>query len=130
MTLDGIRQAFMVRMATWTDAPVAWDGLPTPPAVEDAQTNGDPWVYAATQNGDTLLDTLDDDTAKTGLLALQVLTAEDVGEKSANDIADSLITHLAHYRTADFKVRQANVNRVGPANGYYRINLLFPFLAD
>ncbi len=94
-------------------------------AVKDAQANGTPWVYAT-----TLLYTLDDDTAKTGLLTLQVLTAEDVGEKPANDIADSLILHLAHYRTAGLKVRQANVTRVGPADGYYRLNLLFPFLAD
>lgn len=130
MTLDEIRQVFMVRMAAWDDAPVAWDGAPTPPAVQDAQTNGTPWVFAATQNGDTLLDTLDDDTAKTGFLTLQVLTAENVGEKPANDIADSLIAHLAHYRTAGLKVRQANVTRVGPADGYYRLNLLFPFLAD
>ncbi len=129
MTLDEIRQAFMVRMAAWDGAPVAWDGTKTPPAVQDAQANGTPWVYAATQNGDTLLDTLDDDTAKTGLFTLQVMTAEDVGEKPANDIADSLILHLAHYRTVGLKVRQANVTRPGPADGYYRINLLFPFLA-
>ncbi len=129
MTLDGIRAAYMARLQSWADAPVAFDNSYTPPSVKAAQTNGDPWIYVSFQNGDSQLAQLDDTDWKTGLLQIQVLTGMNVGEKPANAIADSLITHLAHYRDGKLKTRQANVTRVGQANEYYRINLSFPFVA-
>jgi hypothetical protein len=129
MTLDGIRAALMTRMASWTDAPAAWEGLPTPPAVEQAQASKSPWIFVRVDNGDTLTNTVGDATTLTGLIAVQIHTAQDIGTKPANDIADSVIAHLQHYRGGGLLIRQAQVARAGPGDGYYRLALNFPFIA-
>ncbi len=130
MTLEDVRLAIISHVAGWADAPLAFDNLPTPPAVKAAQDSGDPWARVTINDGDGILRNLADDVARTGLVALQVFSAEQVGERPARVIASSLCAHLEHYRSGGLKLRQANPSRAGQADGYYQININIPFVAD
>lgn len=130
MTLEDVRLAIITRVAGWTDAPLAFDNLPTPPAVTTAQQNSTPWVRVTINDGAGILRNLNDDVARTGLVSLQVFSAEDVGDRPARVIASSLCAHLEHYRAGGLRLRQANPSRTGKADGYYQINVSIPFVAD
>lgn len=130
MTLEDLRLVIMTRVADWGDAPLAFDNLPTPPAVASAQKSGDPWVFVTINDGDGVLRNFDNDVARTGLVILQVFAGRNKGERPARVVASSLCDHLEHYRSGGLVMRQANPSRAGDNKGHFQLNINIPFIAD
>lgn len=131
MTLEQIRVAIATRLVGWTDAPIAWNGLPASPSVKAAQDASpkQPWIRVTILHGDGIPATLDDAVFRTGIIAIQVFTADNVGERPATALVDSLTTLLEHWRSGDLKTRQANPGPVNQADGWQQMNVNFPFVA-
>tara|TARA_R100000789_G_scaffold98592_1_gene102825 strand:- start:423 stop:821 length:399 start_codon:yes stop_codon:yes gene_type:complete len=131
MTFEEIRAAVEVHVAAWTGAPIAFDGVPLSQDVIDAQEARNPWVRLTIQHGDSFTAGIGANPCvrRTGLIMVQIFTARDVGSRSAMLLADSLAQHLEYYRSGELETLAASVNRVGPSEGYYQVNLTVPFRA-
>ncbi|WP_299231713.1 phage tail terminator-like protein [uncultured Halomonas sp.] len=129
MTLEQIRLTVATRLAQWHDAPIAWNNLPASPSVKAAQDAGSPWVRATLLPGDAQLAAFDDSVIDSGLLALQIFTSRNVGERPGILIADSLRAHLAHYRADGVRLRQGNPGSGPPDDNWHMMTLQIPFSA-
>ena len=131
MTFEQIRQAIEGRMAQWADAPIAFDGVPNSPALQAAIDAKDPWVRLTIQHGSSLTAYIGDGpkARRTGLVMLQVFTAENKGSRPAAVLADSIAAHLEFYQDGQLETQAASVQRVGPSNGWYQYNVSLPFRA-
>lgn len=131
MTLEQIRLIIATRLAAWDEAPIAWNNVPLSPDVIVAQQADpkQPWIRATILNGDGITATFKDDVIRTGILAIQIFTARNVGERPAALLADSLIDQLEHYRSGGLKLRQANPGGGVPDDGWHQLNLSIPFVA-
>jgi hypothetical protein len=129
MSFEAIRLAVEGHMATWSEAPIAWDNYPESQAVKDAQVAKAPWVRVAINHGDSFTAGLGSapHVRRTGLISLQVFTGEDKSSRNAHLIADSLAKHLQYYTDGPFSTRAASMQRVGPRDGYYQANVTVPF---
>ena len=135
MTPEEIRQTLEGHMATWTDAPVAFDGHPATPAVTSAQDDNTPWVRFTIAPGTTVNRSITDKPCprRPGLVLIQIFTARDVGTSPARTLASSLVTHWEN-QTLDsigpLWTLEASEQRVGPDSNYFQINLTIPYRAD
>lgn len=131
MTFSEIHNAVVARMASWADAPYAWDGQPSSRAVLDAQAAKQPWVRLSINHGTSTTAALgtNPEVRRTGLIFVQVFIAENSGTRPANQIADSLAAHLQYYRDGHFETLAASLTRVGPQDGWYQCNVSLPFRA-
>lgn len=129
MGFESIRIAAESRLAAWNGAPVAYDNVRPSQAVLDAQAAKEPWVRLTIQHGDSFTAGLADapHVRRTGLVQCQVFTGEDKSSRDAHLIADSLAAHLQHYTDGPFSTLAASVQRVGPRDGYYQLNISTPF---
>lgn len=116
-------------MASWDGVPVAFDNVPASQAVLDAQAAKTPWVRLTINHGDSFTSGLGSEPCvrRTGLIAVQVFSAEGRGSRDAHLIADSLAAHLQYYNDGQFSTLAASVQRVGPRDGYYQMNCTTPF---
>lgn len=128
---EGIRQIIESRMATWSDAPIAWDGTPASPAVIAAQEAKEPWVRLTINHGQSSTSALGSspEVRRTGLIQLQVFTAENRGSRPATLLADSLAEHLQYYTAAELETLAASAQRIGPSGGWFQYNVTLPFRA-
>jgi len=129
MTLEEIRLAITTRLVGWEDAPIAWDNLPSPPAVLTAQADKAPWIRVTVLHGVGIPAQLDDAVMRSGILAIQIFTGRHVGERPGLLLVDSLTARLEHYRADGLRLRQANPSRIGLDDGWHQINLNVPFIA-
>lgn len=139
MTFEEIRLAVETRLVSWDGVPVLFDNTKTPDpddsldqrAVTEAVRNKEPWVRLTIQHGDSLTAGVGSSPCvrRTGLIQCQVLTAERVSTQQASQIADSLAAQLQYWRSGALETLAASVNRIGPADGWYQINLSVPFRA-
>ena len=131
MTFEQIRIAIESRAALWGEAPVAFDGVPNGPTVQDAIDAKQPWVRLTIQHGDSTTAGLGDspEVRRTGLIQCQVFTDDNQGSALAHQIADYLAAQLQYYRTGSLETLAASVQRVGPSDGWYQLNVSTPFRA-
>lgn len=131
MTFEEIRAAVEVRVAAWTDAPIAFDGVPASPDVIDAQESRSPWVRLTIVHGDSFTVSIGSAPCvrRTGVITVQIFTARDVGSRPAMLLADSLAEHLQYFTSGKLETQAASVTRVGPSEGYYQVNASVPFRA-
>lgn len=129
MSFESIRIAVESKMAAWNGAPVAYDNVPASQAVLDAQAAKEPWIRVTINHGDSFVSGVGSEPCvrRTGLIAVQVFTAEDRSSRDAHLIADSLAEHLQFYRDGHFETLASSVQRVGPRDGYYQLNISTPF---
>ena len=140
MTFEQLRIAVESRMAQWTDAPIAFDGVPVPGPDEDgnlsplalAQKEKQPWVRLTIVPGDTLTVAIGSGpkARHTGLIALQIFTAERIGSAEAMRLADSLASHIQYWQQGKFSTQAASLARIGPSGGWHQVNLTVPYRAD
>tara|TARA_B100000700_G_scaffold189815_1_gene209176 strand:- start:43103 stop:43501 length:399 start_codon:yes stop_codon:yes gene_type:complete len=131
MTFDEIRIATESRLASWDGVPVAYDGVPNGPIVQAAIDAGEAWVRLTIQHGDSRTAGLGStpEVRRPGLIQCQVFTPDNQGSAEAYQIADSLAAQLQYYRSGALETLAASVQRVGPSNGWYQINVSTPFRA-
>ncbi len=126
MTFDEIRIALQTRMVAWTDAPLAFDGHPAPPAVESAQAAKTPWCRVTIRDGDSGFATAGS-TLRPGVLFVQVFTADGIGDAPARQLASSLAAHLEGWTSGALRLEAATLTNVGPDNGWYQVNVSVPW---
>lgn len=131
MGFESIRQVIESRMAAWTDAPIAYDGVPNSPALQTAIDTKEPWVRLTIQHGDSQTAALGaaPEVRRTGLIQVQVFVAENQGSRPAAVLADSLASHLQYYTVDSLETLAASVQRVGPQDGWFMYILTAPFRA-
>lgn len=131
MTFEEIRLAVESHMASWTDAPIAYDGAPIGPSVKDAQDSGTPWVRLTIQHGDSFTAGVGQGPCvrRTGVIFVQVFTNRDIGSRPAMLLADSLAQHLEYFTSGKLETQAATLTRVGPKDGYYQVNVSCGFRA-
>ena len=132
MGFEDIRLAVESRLASWPDAPVSFDNVQTQPSVQAAIDAKAPWVRLTIVPGDTLTAAIGDgpNARHTGLLVLQIFTAERVSSAKAMQLADSLAQHVQYWQDGKFETQAASLARVGQQNGWYQVNVSAPFRAD
>lgn len=132
MGFEDIRLAIESRLATWPDAPVAFDNVPTQPSVQAAIDAKAPWVRLTINHGDSLTAGIGSSPCvrRTGLLQCQVFTAERIGSSQAAQIADSLAQHLEYWQNGPLETQAASVQRVGASDGWFMYVVSCPFRAD
>lgn len=131
MGFEDIRLAIESHMAAWGDAPIAWDGIPASPAVIAAQEAKEPWVRLTIQDGTSLIASVasSPEVRRTGIVFVQCFTAENRGSSPARTLADSIAGHLQFYRSGHLELLESSLQRVGPSDGYYQVNVSTPFRA-
>ncbi len=129
MTFDEIRIAIESRMVAWDGVPVAYDGAPNGPSVDAAIANQEPWVRLTIQHGDSFVAGLGSEPCvrRPGLIMCQVFTKDNQGSRQAYQIADSLAAHLQFWRTGHLETLASSVQRTGPSDGWYQLNVSTPF---
>lgn len=132
MGFEDIRMAIESRMAAWANAPIAWDGVPASAAVKAAQEAKEPWVRLTLNHGASLTAYIGDGpkARRTGLIMIQVFTAENRGSRPAALLADSIAAHIEYYQDGPLETQAASVQRVGPQDGYYMYLVSAPFRAN
>lgn len=126
MTFDEIRQALQARMVAWTDAPLAFDGHPAPPAVKTAQDAKTPWCRVTIRDGSSGFATASN-ALRPGVLFVQVFTADNLGDAPARQLATSLAAHLEGYATGALRLEAATLDNVGPDSLWYQVNVEVPW---
>lgn len=131
MTFEEIRLAVESHMATWTDAPIAYDGAPIGPSVKNAQDSGTPWVRLTIRHGDSFTAGVGQGPCvrRTGVIFVQVFTARNIGSRPAMLLADSLAEHFEYFTSGKLETQAARLNPVGPSGGYYQANVSVSFRA-
>jgi hypothetical protein len=131
VTFTEIRLAIEKLLAGWVEHPVAFDGTLPPDELKAAQEGLQPWVRLTIQHGDSFTAGLSDKPCvrRTGLVMVQIFTADDQGSREAYQIADSLATLLQYHRDGDLETLAASMQRVGPRDGWYQLNIQCPFRA-
>ncbi|MAR74365.1 phage tail terminator-like protein [Halomonas sp.] len=129
MTFDKIRIAIESRMVAWDGWPVAYDGAPSGPNVDAAIANQEPWVRLTIQHGDSFVAGLGSEPCvrRPGLIMCQVFTKDNHGSRQAYQIADALAAHLQLWRTGHLETLASSVQRAGPSDGWYQLNVSTPF---
>lgn len=127
MSFDSVRVAFVTRLNAWADAPIAWDGHRVPPAVEAAQAAKDPWCRVTIRDGDRAFAVQSSAALHSGVLFVQIFTADGIGPKTSRDLADSLATHLDGYTDGALVCDAASLDNVGPSDGWYGVNVSVPW---
>ena len=132
MGFEDIRLAVEQRLASWPDAPVAFDNVPTQPSVQTAIDAKAPWVRCVINHGDSLTAGVGSSPCvrRTGLIMAQIFTAERIGSATAAQLADSLAAHLEYWQQGSLETRAASVQRVGPQDGWFMYVVSLPFRAD
>jgi hypothetical protein len=130
-TFESIRLAIERRLATWDGVPVEYDGAPQTPALKTAIEAKQSWVRCTIQHGDSSAPYKGSEPGirRTGIAQIQVFTREDRGSRPAALLADSLAEHLQFYRSGGLEMLTANVQRVGPDNGWYMYLVRAPWRA-
>jgi len=131
MGFEDIRLAVESRLASWPDAPVAFDNVPTQPSVQAAIDAKEPWVRLTLAPGDTMTVAIGDGpkARHTGLIMLQVFTDERIGSATAIGLADSLAQHIQYWQSGHLETQAASLSRVGSQNGWYQVNVTAPYRA-
>lgn len=129
MSYVSIRAAIQGLLIDWPDAPIAWDNAATPADVKDAQANGQPWVALTILPGDSITAGIGSGPCvrNTGLISVQVFTAEDAGTIPAYTLCDSLAEKLQHKQVDRFNTLALSVTRAGIINGYFQLNATVPY---
>ena len=129
MTFEQLRIAVESRMAQWADAPIAFDGVPASPALQSAIDGKQPWVRLTINHGESFTASVSSkpETRRTGLLQLQIFTAENQGSRPAALLADSLADHFEYWEGGKLTTEAASVQRIGPSDGWYQYNVSVPF---
>lgn len=132
MGFEDIRLAVESRLASWPDAPVAFDNVQTQPSVQAAIGAKAPWVRLTINHGDSLTAGIGSSPCvrRTGLVQCQVFTAERIGSSQAAQLADSLAAHLEYWQQGSLETQAASVQRVGPQDGWFMYLASVPFRAD
>lgn len=132
MTFEDIRLAVESHLASWDGVPVAYDNVATQPSVQTAIDAKEPWVRLTIVPGDTLTAAIGDGpkARHTGMLLLQVFTAENVSSAKAMQLADSLAQHIQYWQDGKFETQAASLTRVGQQNGWYQVNVSASYRAD
>lgn len=129
MTFEEIRQAIEVRASQWTDAPIAYDGVPISSDVQTAQNQRTPWVRVTIVDGDSFTAGIGSGPCvrRTGLISVQVFTARDTGSAPARQLASSLAAHFEYWQSGELETQAARLINVGPDDTYYQMNLNVPW---
>lgn len=129
MSYVSLRAAIKGLLADWIDAPVAHDNALTPQEVNAAQANGTPWVALTILPGDSITAGIGDGPCvrNTGLISLQIFTADGVGEIPAYTLCDSLADALQHKQVGHLETLALSVSRAGHMNGYFQLNASIPY---
>jgi len=132
MTFEEIRLAIEAHIATFTDAPIAFDNVPNSPAVANAIDTKAPWLRLTIQHGDSFTASIGDKPCvrRTGLIFVQVFTNRDIGSKPAMDLASLVAEHIEYFTSGKLETQAASLNRVGPDDGWFQVNVSCPFRAD
>lgn len=126
MTFEQIRIALQTRMAAWTDAPLAFDGHPSPPAVVTAQANKTPWCRVTIRDGDSGFATTSS-VLRPGVLFVQVFTDDGIGDAPARQLATSLAAHIEGYVSGALRLEAASLTNVGPDGNWFQVNVSVPW---
>lgn len=131
MTFEQIRVAIESHMAAWPDAPIAWDGVPASDAVKAAQDAKEPWIRLTINHGQSSTAALGSgpEVRRTGLVQVQIFTADNQGSRPAAVLADSVAEHMQYYTDGQLETLAASVQRVGPDNGWFVYLASTPFRA-
>ena len=131
MTFEQLRIAVESRMAQWTDAPIAFDGVPASPALQTAIDGKQPWVRLTINHGDSFTAGVAQSPCvrRTGLIQCQIFTAENRGSRPAALLADSLAQHIEYHQDGQLETQAASIQRIGPSDGWYMYLLSCPFRA-
>jgi len=132
MDFQEIQEAIEVKTAAWSVAPVAYDAAPAGSAVTTAQSNGDPWAALTIQHGGSATAGIGADPCprRTGRIVIQVFTKDGTGSNKAHVLAASIAAHFEYWQSGGLSTQAASLSRVGPANGWYQVNVAVPFRAD
>jgi len=132
MGFEDIRLAVESHLAAWPDAPVSFDNVATQPSVQAAIDGKQPWVRLTIVPGDTMTAAIGDGpkARHTGLLMLQVFTAENVSSAKAMQLADSLAQHIQYWQDGKFSTQAASLTRVGQQSGWFQVNVSASYRAD
>lgn len=131
VSFEAIRLAIESRMAQWDGVPVAYDGVPNSPALEQAIAAQQSWVRCTINHGTSSAPYKGSEPGirRSGLLQLQAFTPDNQGSRPAAVLADSLAEHFQFYRAGSLELLTASVQRVGPSEGFYQYNCTIPFRA-
>ena len=132
MTFEEIRAAVESKIAAFTDAPIAFDNVPNSPAVVAAMESKSNWLRLTIQHGSSFTAGMGQNpcTRRTGVVFIQIFTNRDIGSKPAMDLASALAAHIEHWQQGRLSTQAASLNRVGPQDGWYQVNVSCPFVAD
>lgn len=137
MNFDAIRLAVETRLADWQvngappTAPIAYDGVPNGPTLQDAIDNKQAWVRLTVLNGDGFTSEVGSSprARRPGVISCQIFTPERQGSAEAYRLADSLSAQLQYWSDGDLETLAASATRVGPSDGWFQVNLSVPFTA-
>lgn len=131
MTFNEIRIAIETLLVNWNQYPLAIDGLPVPPSVKQAQTDGATWVRLTINPGATIPAGKGStpEVRRTGLISIQVFAAAGQGSKAAYDACDALTPLLQHKITGGLETLALTVSRTGEQDNYYQLNASVPYRA-
>lgn len=130
-SFESIRLAIEGRMAQWSGAPVAYDGVPNSPTLQAAIDNKESWVRCVISHGDSAAPYKGSEPGirRIGILRLNISTPLDRGSRPAALLADSLAEHFQFYRSGALELLTASVDRTGPDDGWYRYTVRIPWRA-
>lgn len=130
-TFESIRLAIERRLAIWDGVPVEYDGAQQSPALKAAIEAKQPWVRCTILSGNSNTVGVSDKPCvrRSGLVSLQIFTPEHAGSAPALRIADSLGPYFEHYQSGHFETQAVSLQRIGPQNGWYQVNLTAPYRA-
>lgn len=129
MSYVSIRAAIQGLLIDWPDAPIAWDNAATTAEVKSAQANGSPWVAMTVLPGTSITASIGNgpQVRNTGLISVQIFTAEDAGTVPAYTLCDSLADALQHKQVGHLETLALSVSRAGQMNGYFQLNASIPY---
>jgi len=132
MDFQAIQEAIEVKTAAWCGAPEAYDAAPAGSAATTAQSDGDPWAALTIQHGESFTVEIGTapETRRTGRIVFRVFTKDGQGANEAHALAKSLAAHFEYWQSGGLSTQAASLSRVGPANGWYQVNVAVPFRAD
>lgn len=131
MGFEEIRLAIERHLASWDGAPVAYDGVRNSPAVDQAIVAKASWVRCTINHGNSFTAGIGQNPCvrRTGLIMLQIFTAEFSGSRPAAMLADELAQLFEYYQDGQFETQAASVQRIGPSDQWYQYNVTVPFRA-
>lgn len=121
--LNAARKILAARMATWTTTPIHW------PNTAPLTTSNAPWVrFAVIGNGDALaVLSPNPPSYESGFVAVQVFASAGTGDGTASTLSDAIADLFRGYESGGVQCGNAKKQTIGPADGWYQINITVPW---